>query len=278
MSTLYIKHIEFENIRCFEHLELGFEHGGSSVLLLGDNGDGKSTFLRALAIGLCDRSSASALFRELPGTYVRKGSESEMAYIKVTLSAGGGFSYKITTSIEQINNLFEAVDQSLEMFRGDKKVKDVDPIDFPWGNIFLTAYGAGIRIKGSADFHEFLAADAIYPLFKYDAPLQNSELAVRRIRDEAEDIEKYYLSIKNRRKNGHDHRSKKWIKEFKQAISTNKSLRAKLKSKELASSVMDSFAKILSTLFFLAEEDTHRTNSEWNSGKFIWPLGRRGGN
>ena len=67
---MYIKRLYLKNVRCFEKLEINFDQPGSSILLLGDNGDGKSTILKSLAMGLCDDSSAAALFRELQGEFV----------------------------------------------------------------------------------------------------------------------------------------------------------------------------------------------------------------
>ena len=71
---MYVRRLRLKNIRCFEEFELPFEPTGGSALLIGDNNAGKSTVLRSLAMGLCDQSSASALFRELPGEFVRRGS------------------------------------------------------------------------------------------------------------------------------------------------------------------------------------------------------------
>ena len=68
-----IARVSLENIRSFDNLEILL--GGESALIIGDNGDGKSTILRSLAMGLCDDSSASALFRDLHGETVRKGHE-----------------------------------------------------------------------------------------------------------------------------------------------------------------------------------------------------------
>ena len=58
---------------------------------------------------------------------------------------------------------------------------------FPWDRIFAAGYGAGIRVQGTADYDYYLTADAVYPLFRYDAPLQNPELIVRRLVDTARD-------------------------------------------------------------------------------------------
>ena len=42
----------------------------------GDNASGKTTLLKAIALGLCDRSSAAGLLRESDSGYIRNGQES----------------------------------------------------------------------------------------------------------------------------------------------------------------------------------------------------------
>ena len=87
---MYISNILLENIRCFERLELNFEDNGSPVLwstLLGDNSTGKTTFLRCVAIGLCDESSGAGLLRESEEGYIRQGKRKGV--IKTTLSTIG---------------------------------------------------------------------------------------------------------------------------------------------------------------------------------------------
>src|SRR5260370_36315549 len=79
-----IKRVYLKNIRCFDELEISL--GGKSAWSIGDNGDGKSTVIRSLAMGLCDDSSAAALFRDLHGETVRKPSKiGKAGIIKVEL-------------------------------------------------------------------------------------------------------------------------------------------------------------------------------------------------
>ncbi len=51
---MYIKEVKIQNIRSIEHLEMKFEEGEEAGwhVLLGDNGTGKSSIVRAIAIGL----------------------------------------------------------------------------------------------------------------------------------------------------------------------------------------------------------------------------------
>ena len=191
---MYISRVILTDIRCFDQFEINFDPPGQSVLIMGDNGDGKSTVLRSLAIGLCDESSAAALFRELPGEFVRRqGNQKEVSTgafgtIEVHLVDDDGLEYRIATKITSLKT-FERVTQpnkpaSLSRVVDGKK-ETLNQDSFPWDDIFVTAYGAGVRTKGTWDSQHYLAVDAVYPLFVYDSPLHNSELAVRRLVDSA---------------------------------------------------------------------------------------------
>ncbi|MDE2731963.1 MAG: AAA family ATPase [Bacteroidota bacterium] len=170
-----INKLDLKNIRCFRELTL--ELNGESAVLVGDNGDGKSTVLRSLAMGLVDSSSASALHRELYGETVRR--RSNHGRIRVDLESGGKI-YRTETKITPIRDRFERVDQKVfEINRGEPA--DCDESAFPWEKIFATGYGAGIRVHGTEDYDYYLAADALYPLFVYDKRLQNPELVLRRL-------------------------------------------------------------------------------------------------
>ena len=189
---MYITKLTLDKIRCFDHLEIDFTKIGQSLLLLGDNGDGKSTVLKSIAIGLCDESSASALFRELDGEFVKREKERRFAKEKsegrITIELVGVRSkeYKIVTNIISTET-FETVNQKEGLW---KKVKGrwvliKEQADFPWKDIFISGYGAGSRTRGTEDFQHYLAVDATYSLFKGDTSLQNPELAIRRLMDAA---------------------------------------------------------------------------------------------
>ncbi len=190
---MYITRLKLKDIRCFEKLDIKLDKPGQSLLILGDNGDGKSTVLRSIAMGLCDQSSSAALFRELPGEYVRrKPGDKEVGYgefgrITIELASKGGeeSSHRIETTIRSLD-AFERVSQQL-FRRKDGKWNEVEKgkwpwkESFPWTDIFVSGYGAGSRTNGTEDFQYYLAVDAVYPLFSYTVPLQNPELAIRRL-------------------------------------------------------------------------------------------------
>jgi len=182
---MYIKRLYLKNVRCFEKLEINFDQPGSSILLLGDNGDGKSTILKSLAMGLCDDSSAAALFRELQGEFVRRQPDQETVptgkygFIEIDLIDKGICKYRIETTIVSLKK-FERVKQNLFIFEG-QKWKQIEQDKFPWEKIFVSAYGPGVRTNATSDFQRYLSVDAVYPLFSYSSPLQNPELVIHRL-------------------------------------------------------------------------------------------------
>jgi len=182
---MYIKRLYLKNVRCFEKLEINFDQPGSSILLLGDNGDGKSTILKSLAMGLCDDSSAAALFRELQGEFVRRQPDQETVptgkygFIETDLIDKGICKYRIETTIVSLKK-FERVKQNLFIFEG-QKWKQIEQDKFPWEKIFVSAYGPGVRTNATSDFQHYLSVDAVYPLFSYSSPLQNPELVIHRL-------------------------------------------------------------------------------------------------
>src|SRR5262245_32767945 len=64
--------LELENIRCYEHARLEVRER-PWTLVLGDNGMGKSTLLRAIALALSSPKDASFLFEQGQTTWIRNG-------------------------------------------------------------------------------------------------------------------------------------------------------------------------------------------------------------
>lgn len=175
---MYIKKIVLTNIRCFEKQTITFaQKACSSIVISGDNGAGKSTLLRAIAMGLTDETSAAALLRELPGYIVRSGKKKGTIRIFVGEKET---EYEIKTTISFIQN-FERVKQTYWQYGNGKREKEIEIQYFPWKRMFVSGYGAGIRTNGTEDYQRYTSVDAVYPLFRYDTPLQNPELAIRRI-------------------------------------------------------------------------------------------------
>lgn len=187
---MYIKKVVLKNIRCFEEFVLEFDERERSVLIVGDNGEGKSTLLRSIAISLCDVSSAAALFRELRGKFVRQRSADEPSYIEIHLQDNHYTKkgYVVKTEIHPggtgRRKTLERLSQTVWLENGRKECVEMKQEEFPWDRIFVAGYGAGSRALGTESIESYATIDAVYTLFRYDEPLQNPELALRRIKDE----------------------------------------------------------------------------------------------
>lgn len=185
-DAMYLKRLFLKDIRCFKELEIDFAQPGASILLLGGNGDGKSTILKSLAMGLCDESSAAALFRELPGEFVRREKTEEevptgnYGYIEIDLSSEDGSTYRINTRIISLDK-FERVKQKLCKINNDGSEECLKQDTFPWDKLFVSGYGPGVRTLDTSDFQHYLTVDAVYPLFNYSSALQNPELFLHRL-------------------------------------------------------------------------------------------------
>jgi energy-coupling factor transporter ATP-binding protein EcfA2 len=182
--AMKITKVTLTNVCCFEHLVLNLMRSDESprpwTLLLGDNGVGKTTLLRSIALALCDENSASALSAELYSDLVREeageAGEAGKAVIEVHLRRDGKIAgeFTVTTTIERLKS-------------GDTRIhQDTVPSDhstFPWGEVFVCGYGIGRLAFGDKALPEFSATDALLPLFNYETKLQSMELMLRRIKD-----------------------------------------------------------------------------------------------
>lgn len=174
---IYITKIELHNVRCYKKTTINLGEGGTSILICGNNGSGKTALLRSIAMGLCDQASSGALLRDLPGDFIRKTSSRQVErtseiMIKLVKSTLDRQRYTITTKLKtRSDSIFETVNTETNL-----------PDDeFPWSDIFVAGYGAGLRTHGSEDYVQYFAPDAVYSLFEYSYHLQNPEIAWRRL-------------------------------------------------------------------------------------------------
>ena len=173
---LYLSRVTIKNVRCFERLSVDLRATDGVrdwVVVFGDNGVGKTTFLRCIALGMCDEASAAGLLSEVYGDWNRDvGRGVKSAEIKLEFDFPDGEA-SITTKIRPQKSGYDKITQ-IAKFNGSGK-------EFPWHRLFACGYGSARRSFGSKDVSEYATVDAVYTLFNYDAPLQNPELIIRRI-------------------------------------------------------------------------------------------------
>lgn len=168
-TALSLQHIEISNIRCIEHLSLSLERDGTRadwLLILGDNASGKSTLLRAIALGLCHESDAAALLKAIPGPLIRHGAGK--ATIALTLSDDNGEQYRSLTEITVDTN--EQSDQETLRRIGS---------ELPAERLFVCGYGTARTRTADQSYDSYSRAHAVRSLFG-DTALQNPELVYRR--------------------------------------------------------------------------------------------------
>ena len=164
-----VSELRLKNIKCFKDIKIPFEdeRGNSKncSLIVGNNGDGKTTILRSLALSLCDKEEVGGLLLDLHGSFLKEGKES--GEIEVTLKDSNDSKHTIKTTIKR-----------------DGKVTQKPKPEGKTEKIFAVGYGASRAIIGNIEgFSEYNLADSLYSLFNYEYGLQNPELVARRIKD-----------------------------------------------------------------------------------------------
>ena len=183
--------LRLENIKCFEEIEISFEGREDDprnwVLFVGDNGQGKTTVLRSLALGLCDEAGVDALRADLYGEFLRRG-ETEGCIEVCLKDEFADEKYTVRTHIES-DEIDESVSQ--KVFRGDCVDKeDGEEIkDFKRDKIFAVSYGADRPVTGKDSYDEYALVDSLYTLFNYEHSLWNPEIAASRVKINTEDKE-----------------------------------------------------------------------------------------
>ncbi len=196
---MYIHKVVLSNISCFGHLEITLttrKELAKRLMIVGDNGVGKTALLKSIAIGLCDESSAAGLLKESDEGYVRRGAEPPEGSIEISLTDPDepDNEYLITTTICQ----FKINDE--RYFERVRQETTPPGEQFPWQKIFACGYGAGRGTAGTGDIAGYSVINAVYNMFNYGEGLQNPELTIRRLsedraRDNFKGVLKYILML-----------------------------------------------------------------------------------
>jgi hypothetical protein len=186
IGTLKLLSLELENIRCFRSLILDFSEDGKPrpwTMLLGDNGFGKTTILRSIAMGLCDETKATALMSRLPGEMLRQDTTKGRVRVRLHLPDVVDQEIWTETTLVRVGDAIE-LKQSTSSW-------------FPRDRMFVCGYGALRSGFGTQSYSGYAIADAVTGLFDPATPLQNPELALRRMMTAGEDMDRVCRQIES---------------------------------------------------------------------------------
>ena len=169
---MYISRVSFRHVRSFKELDLDITTRSKSgdqcprlrTILIGANGTGKTTLLRAIALGLADRKDASGLLAEPTGQFV---SENEIkATIDIDLLADEATTIKTSIKSEGHQDVLESKDP------------ETHAADF-----LVCGYGISRANEGPETGRKYRMIDSVYTLFQYEQTLIQTELTLRRLTD-----------------------------------------------------------------------------------------------
>lgn len=188
-KTLYISRITLRNIRCFrEDLVIDLTQPShdkpSWTLILGDNGTGKTTILRCIAMCLCDETSASGLLTELTGDVIRHGCKDASIELRLKSSSHPPIKSTITTTLTKTESGTEELKQAIQRDES-----------FPGDQVFACGYGAAYGTIGSEVHRTYRPLYSHLSLFDYTARLWNPENALFRISRDGIDLDELLARI-----------------------------------------------------------------------------------
>ncbi len=154
---MYIKEIKIENIRSIEKLKMTFDSCAGWHIIIGDNGSGKSSFIKSLALNLVGPNELLGL-RQDWNDWIRK--DSKQAEISLTIQGDSELDKKTGKGNSPKNDYFITSKLFFKQNNGKTEISDnrTSPADgkyipnnFHWGSSdgwFSVAYGPFRRFTG----------------------------------------------------------------------------------------------------------------------------------
>ena len=191
--------LRLENIRCFESVSLDFTRDGKPtdwVVILGDNGTGKSTLLRSIALALAPPREAMSMMdagarrsrslsEDSSASWVRKGAKTGRIELEFEF---GGSRHRTGHVLRQTRYGTEI---AFEEF--DDRSRRIS--ELVRESAIVCGYGASRRSVSAEGHGRYSGLTATETLFDPEAPLQSPELALWRSRSSGRDIEDLLRSI-----------------------------------------------------------------------------------
>ncbi|MCX9105956.1 AAA family ATPase [Aeromonas veronii] len=175
-STLMLSDITIKEWRSISHAKIDFSINGEprkKTIFLGENGAGKTSILRAIALSTVPVIEATALIAEMSGIQRRKNKKGvtspESCIIAKFVDRSGKEEFSVTTKIVLGSDGKEMV------------IRETIPSDFPWDRVFSAGYGVGRGVRGAAEISEYDRRTSVLSLFKDNAPLFDAESVLKAI-------------------------------------------------------------------------------------------------
>lgn len=178
-QTHRISKLTLSRVRMFRNQELAFGDN-NLILLLGNNGAGKSTVLRCFALGSTSRTEAQELLNQEVARITSPGSE---ATVKLTWTLSGVVGNGDATNRLEISLNAEGQQELVQLN------SEASHQGFP---SFVAGYGSNRGYYGASERHKI----ATWGLFNYGTALANPELVVRRLYDHFKDENGFNQALK----------------------------------------------------------------------------------
>ncbi len=170
---LLLTRLELIDIRGFAKVDLSFtDRSGPRLktLIVGENGHGKTTLLRAIALGLSQADDGQSLMRSLAGSMRRQTKKKSVREGQITVTLqdplDGKTLYRISSRITG--------DEGKE-----KIEQQTEPKNFPWDRIFACGYGVNRGTHSYLPMERYLYAKAVKSLFEGGALLYDPEAVLK---------------------------------------------------------------------------------------------------
>lgn len=150
---MYIKKVEIKNIRFIDKFEMAFDNPAGWHVLIGDNGAGKSTIIRSIALALIGPEQALGLRADWRD-WLRKGEEKGEILLQIinnNVDKHTGKSAKLKNHTIPNNLIFKKDNGSVILSSNQNAKIGINPNRFNWGlgsGWFSVAYGPYRRFAG----------------------------------------------------------------------------------------------------------------------------------
>jgi|ERR1044071_1991463 hypothetical protein len=152
---MYIKKVEIKNVRSISKFEMEFADPAGWHVLIGDNGAGKSSILRSIALALIGPTDAQALRLPLINWIQQSKEEAEITLLierSQDLDGYAGKKAPLKKPFDAAIRIFKENAHSFDVGRIERKGKSgTNPFEYIWsgkGGWFSTAFGPFRRFTG----------------------------------------------------------------------------------------------------------------------------------